>query len=280
MSALSEDNVDRQLLSVAGEMIEAMIVGGPVENIDDYEDGPLVIEMYLNQMSVNADTLVDFMHVHSIKRFFEQDESKWAARFERNWNEERRERMNALCDVILTGPHWPILVQETLNSRDDEAFNLADQAASQLGIDTWVFHWHRLQQKPTDPVRWYHVMAQCNKDRIDSVVAAAENRIDLSQIATGPGSELGLGPGYELHSCLDYVLQQLRHFPGHGHKLIQAGLKSPVIRNRNMALAVISEWGQTKWTNAIRDSLTAAIKVEPEEDLRKRMAKAIKEPSE
>ena len=26
----------------------------------------------------------------------------------------------------------------------------------------------------TDPVRWYHVMAQCNKDRIDSVVAAAE----------------------------------------------------------------------------------------------------------
>jgi hypothetical protein len=132
-----------------------------------------------------------------------------------------------------------------------------------------------LQQKPLDSGRWFHVMTLCNDERIQAVVEAAEEHIDLSRIATGAGEELGLGPGYEHHLCLTFVLQGLRRFPGCGSKLIQAGLKSPVVRDRNMAIAALAAWGQNSWSDAIRASLKAAAEIDPDESMRGRMRKVL-----
>jgi hypothetical protein len=83
------------------------------------------------------------------------------------------------------------------------------------------------------------------------VVEFAEETLDLAGIATGAADELGLGRGFESHSCLNYVLQDLRHFPGKGAALIEAGLRSPVVRNRNMAVAALAGWsrgnGRADW---------------------------------
>ena len=56
LAALSEDHVDRELLTAAGEIIQALIVGGPAEGIDDYEDARPVIESYLGHMASSAET--------------------------------------------------------------------------------------------------------------------------------------------------------------------------------------------------------------------------------
>src|SRR5207249_2186955 len=122
----------------------------------------------------------------------------------------------------------------------------------------------------------FHVMKLCNDDRVASVVEAAEKYVDLERIATGAGKELALGPGYEHHSCLDMVLQELRRFPGHGASLIQAGLKSPGIRNRNMAVWALAGWGRDKWPGDVHEALKAAVEVEPDDDVRVRMEKALK----
>src|SRR5690606_20337178 len=143
--------------------------------------------------------------------------------------------LRAVCDRILNRPEWADQARNGLTSGDDLEFYQANQVADILGFDTWETHWRRLHEKPTDSGRWYQVMACCDDDRIDDVIGFAEQNIDLKKIATGPSDELGLGPGWDHHRCLDFVLQKLRKFPGHGETLIETGLQSPVVRNRNMA---------------------------------------------
>jgi hypothetical protein len=163
-----------------------------------------------------------------------------------------------------------------LSSEDEVEFAYAHQAAKALGIDTWEIHWQRLQQKPNDPGRWYPVMALCDDDRIGKVIEFAEASLDLAGIATGAGDELGLGRGFEPHSCLDFILQELHRFPGQGAKLIEAGLKSPVVRNRNMAVAALAAWSRGEWPGGLEMALERAAECEPNEDVRERMQKALR----
>jgi hypothetical protein len=104
----------------------------------------------------------------------------------------------------------------------------------------------------------------------------AEASIDLAAIATGAGDELGLGQGFEPHSCLDYVLQDLRRFREKGEALIAAGLKSPVVRNRNMAVAALAAWSREEWPGGLEKALERAAGCEPNEDVRERMHQALR----
>jgi hypothetical protein len=276
LAALSEDDVDRELLTAAGEIIQALIAGGPAAGMDDYEDACPVIESYLGHMAASAETVEDFLHVHSIKNYLDEDDARWAGRYDAGWTAEGHEALRWACASILGRPEWADRVRAKLGSEDDLEFAHADQAAKALGIDTWDIHWRRLQQKPTDPGRWYHVMALCDEDRIGPVVTFAEANLNLAGIATGAGDELGLGRGFEQHSCLDYILQELRRFPGLGAMLIEAGLKSPVVRNRNMTVAALAAWSREGWPGRLERALEQAAGCEPNEDVRERMRKVLR----
>ena len=276
LQALRGERVDRELLIAAGDIIEAMINGGPAEGIDDYQDAPAVIELYLRHMQSLAETVEDFLHVACIKRYLEEDESKWQKRYDLGWTEQLRHRCRATCESILSGPEWPERIRAGLNASNESEFHRANEAAKVLGLDTWEIHWQRLQAQPTEPSRWYYVMSLCNAERIEVIVRFAEQVLDLSAIATGAAQELGLGPKFRLHSCLDYILQELGHYPGHGCKLIQAALKSPTVSNRNHAVSAIAQWPQALWTMEIKQALEQAASVEPDEKLRDRMEKLLR----
>jgi hypothetical protein len=235
-----------------------------------------VIESYLGHMESFAETIDDFLHLNSVKGYLDEDDSGWASRYEAGWTAECRFRLRSLCDSILGRPEWVGKVRADLGSQDERAIAHADQAAKALGIDTWAIHWRRLREKPTEPGRWYHVMARCDDGRIGEVMEFASATIDLSRIATGAGDELGLGRGFEPHSCLDYVLQKLRRFPGRGAGLIEAGLRSPVVRNRNMAVAALASWSRAEWPGALAESLGRTARCEPKDDVRARMEKTLR----
>jgi hypothetical protein len=166
---------------------------------------------------------------------------------------------------------WPDKVALGLKSNKQIEFYEADQVARSLEIDTWEHHWRRVNEEPTDPGRWYHVTSRANKDRLPQVLELAERAIDLNKIATGPGNEMGMGPGWEHHSCLDYLLQELSRFPGQGLAFIEAGLKSPVIRNRNMSIKAMAECSRESWSDQLLEVLKNAIAVEPDDAVRGRM---------
>jgi hypothetical protein len=274
LAALSEDRVDRDMLTAAGEIIQALIAGGPAEGMDHYEDARPVIESYLGHMASSAETIQDFLHVNAIKVYLNEDDSRWARRYEAGWTAGCREALRSACTSILGHPEWADRVRANLSSEDEREFAHADLAAKALGINTWDIHWRRLQQRPADPGRWYHVMTLCDDDRIGEVIEFAEANLDLAAIATGASDELGLGREFAPHSCLDFVLQGLRRFPGRGGTLIETGLRSPVIRNRNLAVAALAAWTRGAWPGELEEALERAAGCEPNEDVRERMRKA------
>lgn len=277
LAALSEDQVDRDLLTGAGEIITALIAGGPAESLDEYEEGRPVLVAYLSHMDSAAETLNDFLCINAIKGYLDEDALRWQKRFDAGWDAKIREHIRSQCDDILTRPGWQRLVRSSLNSEDDTEFYSANAAASALGIDTWDIHWQRLQEKPLESGRWYEVASRCNEDRINMIIELAENRIDFARISTGAADELGLGSEFEPHRCLDYLLQELRRFPGRGEVIIRSALKSPVTRNRNLAIAAFESWSVTQRGNELRNALANAFACEPNESVRERLRKVLED---
>jgi hypothetical protein len=239
--------------------------------VDHYEDGAIVVQLFLDQMETRCTGLAQFLAVSMIRTFLSDKDADWQARSNRGWTAEKRQAMLDQCSRIIHQPQWRDRILGGLRSEDEQEFYEADRAAAVLEMDAWPFHWDRLQKQPLQAARWFGVMEGCNQERVAEVVALAESTLPLDSVATGPAEEIGLGPGYETHGCLDFILQELGRFPGHGIRLIEAGLKSPVIRNRNLALKVLSEWGKEKWPANVERLLADARDREPDEKVRKRI---------
>ncbi|HEX7331214.1 MAG TPA: hypothetical protein VF290_06930, partial [Pyrinomonadaceae bacterium] len=103
----------------------------------------------------------------------------------------------------------------------------------------------------------------------------AEETLPLHEIASGPTDTLGMSLEFQHHNELDYVLQELRRFPGKGWPLIRAGLQSPTVRNRNMAVQALASWDRASWPHEAAQLLTDAIEVEPNDITRASMVEAL-----
>lgn len=273
--ALSKDDVDQEMLTSAAEIIEALINGGPAEDMNNYKDGAAVVELFLNHLATKGTNLKQLLSVSAINRFIADEHAKWDEHAVRGWTPERRAAFSTRCSEIIAQPQWKDLVQKSLESEEQLTFWQASQAAKVLEIDTWEVQWRRLQEVPTDSGRWYEVMARCDDQRIDTVIAFAEKHLPLEKVATGPGDEMGFGSEYEPHGCLDYILQELGKYPGKGAVLVEAALKSPVVRNRNWATNVLSSWGKDSWPSSMKLALEQAIAKEPEKEVRDRMERVL-----
>ncbi len=262
---LERASVDPALLRGAGDIIRALITGGPAENIDDYADGAIVVERYLQHLGDEPKELTQLLVVNHIDRFV-SEEADWSAREKRGWTPALRTALREKTGAVKGLPHWQALIAAGLTSKDRVTFYEADEAAKALGIDSWNQHFTRLEAGADDG--WFFVMRTDDPSRIDRVVALAEKRIPLDAIATGPAEEMGLGAPWANHGHLDFVLQDLRRFPGKGWSLIRAGIRSPVIRNRHMALRALSPWGIERWPSGAEGVLRATLADEPNTDVR------------
>jgi len=275
LSALSSPEPDEALLKGAADILSALIDGrgGPAEWIGEYEDGPEATELFLVHL---RDRRVDFeqlVAVDVIKRFLEEEEGE--VRDPAFGWPQRRGVLLEHIDAILSRPGWERQVRRGLASRDEREFHNAAQAARVIGVDTWDAYFEPLERGEGGYWYWYFVMQTDNPERIDRVVALAEERLPLEQIATGPADELGLGQDFEHHSALGLVLQDLGPFPGKGWPLVRAGLQSQVVSNRNLAVRALAAWGRETWPEEAETLLRDALENEPREDLRDYMRKVL-----
>lgn len=264
LSELNADSIDAELLAATGDLLRALIAGGPAQGMDEYGDGPRVVERYLHHLGATPSRLESLLVIDTICRYVGRDQD-WTTSSLRGWTTEHRAAVRSRCEALIALPHWRPAVLSGLD-RDDDAFYLADEAARILGIDTWERHFGRLAK--TEGNAWFYVMRTSDPERIDRVVAYAEQHLPLDLIATGPGTELGLGREWAAHSNLDCVLQDLSRFPGKGWTLIRTGLRSPVIRNRHMALRAISAWEKAQWPADAEERLRGALAIEVDDDVR------------
>ena len=277
VDALSQEQIDGELLDAAGQLIEALIAGGPAEDIDDYDDGAEVVQLYLGHLSkVASPALEHLVTVGTVLGFVAAAGRDDAEGVARGWNDERVDCIADLADAFIARPTWESEVTAGLEQQEDEGrFRLAARASSLIGIDAWPHHLRRLDLRAAEDV-WYHLMDTDDRSRVERVVAEALARLPLKDIASGPADDLGLGPDREPHRALDHVLTGLLSFPGLGWELVGGALQSPVVRNRYGALKVLDAWPREQWPEQAASALERACEQEVCDDLRLEMQQLVR----
>ncbi|MGE4424704.1 MAG: hypothetical protein AB7D39_20550 [Pseudodesulfovibrio sp.] len=269
--ALDAPDPDEPLLDGAGELLEALIIGGPAQDMRDYDDGGRATLKYITHLRGRDLTLAQFSPIDAIHRFI-SDQRDWSELEGKGWSKAARAAIAEGIDEILARTDWQaraVAEMEKTLTEDSPAFSIAVQVAKAVGVDVWEYYYSR--QAAGIGSQWYQLMRTEDAGRIDKVVSLAERLIPLEEVATGPACELGLGPEFEHHSAVDFIVQDLGKFPGKGWPLIKAALKSPVVRNRNMSIRALERWGREQWPEGAVSEIERALAIEPEEKVKARL---------
>ena len=257
------------LLHGAGTIIRALLAGSPSKGMTAYAGGAEASVLYLKQIgnTIPAD-LSPFWVAHGPKGFVEEPLTGRIKLELNGWVEPLRNMIAEQSAAIMARLAWRDIAMSWLHGTDDSQFFAAYQVLEELGIDTWETRFERWEAGQS----LYHDLLQTDEvKRIDRVLAVFDTRLDLDAIASGPRNELGLGPDFEDHRMLGFILQVLPRFPGHGANFVVAGLRSPVTGNRNAALRTLAAWGPELWPAATRASLEEALASEPNTEVLQRM---------
>jgi hypothetical protein len=269
--ALRRQLVDDALLDGSADIIHALVTGGPAEGIDDYAQAVDACEAYVDCVLGRRHlVLKHFLAVDKLRWFLSQPDG-WDKRQASGWTEPRRSALQTKCDDVFGWETWREQTLQALCATDERAFHEGDTAAHCLSIDTWEVHFNRVKAAPLTSSSWYRFMRQTDDSRIDRVLEFTERVLPFEQIETGPADEMGLGPSFRPHQALDWVLQDLRRFPGRGWRLIKAGLRSPAVRNRNMAINALAVWPRELWPVEATALVLKAHELEPNDNVKRRL---------
>jgi hypothetical protein len=293
IEALSED-VDDELLDGACLIIGTLLAcGGPAADIDSYPDGVLAVRSLLAHLEDRCDTLARLGTVRWIRNWLEwpvnpvtpahlhailppptsgAESDVWADRAEHGWTDDVRAQLTAACNAILDRPGWADVVRAGYRSSDPIEEDRARRLAPLFGVDLWDEAFARLIRDPLSAYRYQELMHTDDLDRLTRVVAFAEANLPLVEIATGPANHLGLGPGFEAHRCLDTLLQEMKRPGVYSPAIVAAGLRSPVVRNRNMAVNALENRLVGAWGEEVVRAVQRAVAEEPRDDVRERLA--------
>ncbi len=257
--ALAVVEPDDALLDGACLIITSLLGDGPTGTIDSYEDGAAAVERLLQHLAVRCDTLPRLYSVATINDWLVQDgEAPWDTRESLGWTPSLRSSCTAICEAILAAPEWPEKIHASYVVGTPYEQGLAWALAERVGADLWNEGYHRLEAAPLEARRYFELLSTKDLVRIARVLDFAEAHLPLRDIASGPGQLLGLGPGFEAHACLDACLQAMASKATYRDVLVAAALRSPVVRNRNLAIAVLESQPPAVWGEATRAALLAA----------------------
>ncbi|MEL6585304.1 MAG: hypothetical protein AAFY65_14320 [Pseudomonadota bacterium] len=257
---------DRPRLRGASQIFIALVSGGPTQDMYDYDDGAEAALIWLDLAAQRPTCEQRGLAAHKLTRFAARDDCPWPAK--------QREAVQTKAAAYLARADLKAVVETALMDGTPKECWSATQIAQAVGLDAWPYLMARQEKDPTARC-WYDLMQTRDRTRVAMVVDLAERQLDLDAITTGAASEMGVGPKFQVHMSLDFVVQDLRHHPGLGWTLIEAALQSPVVRNRNMAAQALAAWPKGAWPDGAVPALRAAIRIEPEETTRQAMENAL-----
>ena len=247
--ALEADIVDDALLDGAADIFAALLTGGPAEDIEDYAEAPRAADAYLRHLTRRPEhrplELVHLLVAEQLREFIgpageELDDDETLR--ELGWTLELRARVLDMCEKVAARPGWAEQVEAGLDDESLARFHQADAAAQLLDIDAWPHHMRRVQADPCRSPSWFRLVSTEDDERLEQALTLARELLPLAEIATGPADESGLGPEWDVHDTLLDVVQSLVDRPGRGLDLVDAALRSPVVRVRRGALLVLATW--------------------------------------
>lgn len=259
---------DRALLDGAAGLFDALVYGGPDEEMRDYPEGAAAAIAWLELLGDRTLTLAHAAAAALLSHVEDRHEDGEEASI---WTDAEAAEVERLALARLQGRAARAIIEAALKGRERGPYRLARRAAPAAGIDPWPHAFDRqLRGRDGDePDPWHALMRTDDPGRVDRVVALALERLPFEAIATGPVDELGLGRAWWAHGALGFVVQDLRRFPGRGWPLVAAALRSPVVRNRHGSVRALRAWGKEAWPPEALPAIRRAIEEEPCEDVRR-----------
>jgi hypothetical protein len=265
---LQQTSIDNKLFKSAGEIIDALIAGGPAEDVFNYKYAALTIENFIRHAKIMVNGISDFLTLNRIKDFLIENQDDFGKQKKNGWSEDIISGCLVNIDKILISRDWETPTLAALKSTDNVVFWKAKQAAEKLNIDIWETVWARLLNNPLDSSAWYDVTYYAKLENVDTIINFAIETIPLEELATGPKDCLGVGIKYIQYQPLDSIITFLENYPKKGEQLIITGLNSPVTRNRYMSIRTLNKWKSGNWSEAIREQLEKLKKIEPDKNIK------------
>lgn len=257
LAALRRDPDDAEFHG-AGQILMTLINEqiAPAETIDDYPDGVEAVGLYLDLLLAREPKLPGLGDVVSIDELLQGDEANWSVN---GPTSAQRTEFKEQCRQVLADDRWTGAVQRGVESGSEDELPLAVSGAVSLGVDVWDALFERLiRDRNENPWLWSQLSRSEKPERIDQIIASAQEAIALEVIGTGPEMFWFGGPHAADHLHLETALEVLVRTPGEGWALIKAGLTSSMIRQRSTALKALGPWGKERWGPDVRSALEDA----------------------
>ncbi len=270
---LSQETIDTDLFEAAGEIIVALMPEVPIEGMSGYNEAEETIQNYIKHAKLLPLNIGNFITLHRIKDYLE--ESPEQNEILKNW--DQNELSNSLIDIheILISKDWTSEVTKALDSADNVEFWYGKQAAQKLGIDITDTLWKRLEKFPLKCNSWHDLITYVKHDNPQTLIDKAFDLLPIEEISTGPKNTMGTGPDWEKYQSLGFIISFLENHPTLGEKLILAGLNSPVISNRNVAIRTLQAWTSDNWSSKINTELHNLKEIEPTEATKANLEKLL-----
>jgi hypothetical protein len=228
----------------------------------DYTQGAEAAELWFDLIADAPATLVRGSAAQKLAHYAKRDACPW--------REEAAATIGLRAVAYIARPELHELVRRNLHEGSRTNYWYAKTLAPDVGIDLWPIIFDR-QHEEADGDYWHDLMQTEDAQRIDKVTTLAIDRLPLVSMASGPALEHGLGPDWKDHSALNYIVQDLKNFPGKGWKLIATSLRSPIIRNRNMGIKALASWSKSDWPTEALPLVRRAIQDEPDPKVKERL---------
>ncbi|MBI3924677.1 MAG: hypothetical protein HY319_03980 [Armatimonadetes bacterium] len=261
--AVNTANPSEELLDGASVIVKALIRGGPAPDLADYEDGRRALSGLLSHFQERCSTLGRLELVRLARNWLESEDSE-------SWEAELKQPLISTCRRILAEPRWPERVERAFGGEDPTEKFLAWDLSEEVGVDLWPAAFSDLESEPLQSLNYWRVLQTSRPERLKQVFRFAEANLPLTEIASGPAEELGFGPEYRAHGCLDFLLPamekaDLPHWP-----ILVAALRSPVVRNRHQALRLLEQVPPDSWERRARVALAELAAEDPDEEVRQK----------
>jgi hypothetical protein len=299
--ALATDNVDEELLDGARGIFDALTgsFDSPDTLLDWPHAGPATVRL-LELLEPRTDLLGDFLLADQIRNLLTEPSAEDDAALDEaiadlggdpdafepeppheeqlrtaGFDDDRLARALELCEAILGRPEWRPRAKAALHADDERSRGEAIEVAKRLGLPLRAYLVEQIERRPTESYLWQELVAGADEERIDEAIALAERVLDLDAVATGPALDL-IGPPPEEgpHQALEFVLQELPRFPGRGVRLLAPALRSPVIRERLVALGALEKWDREAVPPELARRVEETATRDPDEYVR-RAARAV-----
>lgn len=257
---------DAVIDGAAGILAALCREGGPGEDFRGYRQCFPACEALLSLIENHADPKVEWLialrdTTHFADRMLKVDVKTAGAARDLGWTPQGCRALMQGYQRVIAQSQWRDRIARVLKADDEAAFRKAAEIAPAVGIDPFEARFTRVQRGED---HWYWLVQTRDAERFDRVLEFARESIDLKAIATGPSDSPGFGPAFALHRTLDWILQELRRWPGKGGDFIRAALMSPVVRNRVGAARALLAWTPEARTDYLAD-VSRARALDPDE---------------